>query len=72
MVRSVVTILLDQRAKQVLQMAALETALRFTPTAIADRFLFLSPSASRFVTLTSRQSDFIAGEDPRDTLNITN
>ena len=36
--RSVLTILLDPHAKKVLQMAALKTAARFTPNAIADRY----------------------------------
>ena len=42
-VRSVLTILLDQRTKQHLQMAARETALRLNPSAIADRCSSLQP-----------------------------
>ncbi len=37
-VRHVLTILLDPQTKQQLQLAALQTALHFSPNAIADRF----------------------------------
>lgn len=37
-VRHVLTVLLDPNTKQQLQLAALQTALHFSPDAIADRF----------------------------------
>ena len=50
-VRSVLTILLDQRTKQHLQMAARETALRLNPSAIADRLSSLQPDTAPKNTL---------------------
>ena len=52
-VRSVLTILLDQRTKQHLQMAARETALRLNPSAIADRLSSLLPLLLEFECIST-------------------